>query len=281
MDDLEQGADDREWLVRQAVPSRWTLGHFEVDAAATAANRERLARLAADTSLQLDVEERVVEVRPIDVCEVPRLSPRRPLGREEPRQGYQDLLWTGGRARVLGHREALVAAFLAPTIGHVQQADVRLPGELGARLASMFVYVADGDLALVGAASDAFGSALHRGHRATVRVPDGLAGRRLLAALARVGLDHDGLDYRRSRPRLEGSSWRFTVQGSSATSHAKMFSAAADAGSRRAPAADRAVFAALAYSSVCGEPATVGAERAVTRPAARRPDPPQLSLFPL
>lgn len=89
----EQLRPDLEWLLAMARPNRWTAGQLEYDAADTPEHRARLERLAAEPLLGLFASDfEVVEVRPCDVQQVPRLSRPRALGEPmQPQAGYEDL----------------------------------------------------------------------------------------------------------------------------------------------------------------------------------------------
>lgn len=244
----QSASADFEWLLAVSVPSYWTPGQLEYDVADTPDHRRQLERLAKEPLLYMfGPAAETVDVRPVDVCQVPRMSRPRDLGeRVDAQPGFEDLgalrhTFTArhGLYAPVGSRSRLAGSFFAPTAGSVQQVDVLLPDEVGSRLACMFVHAVDGDLALVRMAAHVYAAAKPRGQRATLTVPDSPDGRRLLAALREVGLDHDSLDPRGSYPVLKDgrgkapASWEFRVLRASCVAHAAMLAAAAARGAAR------------------------------------------------
>lgn len=240
----EELRPDLEWLLAISVPSYWTPGELDYDVADTQEHQERLERLAAEPMLRLyGAQPEVIDVRPIDVCQVPRMSRPRRFGEpRETQRGYEDLRpsWQDPHGpheashRSVGCRSRLAGTSFAPTAGQVQQVDVFLPDFIGTRLASMFVYTVDGDLGVVRLSAEVYAAARVRGERATLSVPDSEEGLRLLFALEEVGLAHDVLHPGGSRPALQDSGvWTFQVLRSSWEGHAQMFEAAAACGAAR------------------------------------------------
>lgn len=242
----EELRPDLEWLLSMATPNGWTAGQMEYDVADTPENRARLERLAAEPLLGLFASDfEVVEVRPCDVQQVPRLSRPRPWSDPPPQVGFEDLdparrfgVPRGAGYLSVGRRARLSGTFFAPTAGVVQQVDVLLPDRIGSRLASMFIHAVDGDLALTQLTAEVYDTAKVRGRRATLRVPDTKAGRRVLDAMAQVGLASD-TDGSRARPVLDDEggqsdrSWLLRVARNSWEGHRLMFVAAATRGANR------------------------------------------------
>lgn len=213
---------EAEWLLAVSTPSRWTAGKLEYELADTPQHWQRLKRLGSVPALAMD-------------------GPHREQREPHPDPGPAASPAVSGRSST-GPHSSVTGSCYAPTRGPVQQVDVRIPGEVGYRLAAMLVHALDGDYDLVRLAGQVFTDARTRGRADTAKavVADTALGRRLLTGLRQVGLDRDVLNPARTGPTFEPggglteAAWTFSVQRSTCELHALMLSAAAARGAARA-----------------------------------------------